>query len=117
MYIYTFNQRGKSHVIKMIGCVEYKGHVSVIMPFFESVSIRDIVSSMKVQNVQFYFKSLFKALKHIHSHNVIHRDIKPGNILYDPLLNSFSVIDFGLAHYVCIIFNIKFLLIRKLGNV
>ena len=38
-----------------------------------------------------------KVLKGLHSANIYHNDIKPGNILYDPSKRLFYLIDFGLA--------------------
>jgi serine/threonine-protein kinase len=38
-----------------------------------------------------------EALDYAHKQNVVHRDIKPGNIMYDPVSGSVKVADFGIA--------------------
>jgi serine/threonine protein kinase len=43
------------------------------------------------------FPRVCRAIQYAHEHRVIHRDLKPGNILVDREGNPF-VIDFGLAH-------------------
>lgn len=37
------------------------------------------------------------ALGYAHEQNVVHRDVKPGNIMYDPADNTVKVIDFGIS--------------------
>lgn len=50
-------------------------------------------------DVQEYIRQLLTALRHVHSHNIIHRDIKPNNFLYDIETKKGGLVDFGLAQY------------------
>jgi predicted ATPase/signal transduction histidine kinase/tRNA A-37 threonylcarbamoyl transferase component Bud32 len=37
------------------------------------------------------------ALSHLHEHHVIHKDINPSNLVWDPATRTLSIIDFGIA--------------------
>jgi eukaryotic-like serine/threonine-protein kinase len=45
------------------------------------------------------FKDLCVGLKHLHSHGIVHRDIKPQNIFYEQASNKFVIGDLGIAQF------------------
>jgi protein brassinosteroid insensitive 2 len=47
--------------------------------------------------VKCYLYQLLSGLSHVHSHNVIHRDIKPDNLLVNPSGHELKLSDFGSA--------------------
>lgn len=47
--------------------------------------------------VQSYVYQILKAMQFCHAHRVLHRDLKPQNILIDRASNTVKVADFGLA--------------------
>jgi len=44
-----------------------------------------------------YIKQILSALKYIHQHNIIHRDVKPENMLLSADLKTVKLCDFGLS--------------------
>ena len=48
---------------------------------------------------RYYFRQLIEALEYLHSNCVVHRDLKPQNILFDTNFDL-KVTDFGLATIV-----------------
>ncbi|VVC43323.1 Hypothetical protein CINCED_3A002342 [Cinara cedri] len=53
---------------------------------------------MDANELRLYIKNLLIALQRIHSFNIVHRDVKPSNFLYNRSTSTFMLTDFGLAH-------------------
>ena len=80
-----------------------KGLTSAGMPFFvmdfvEGITLKDALKNSKLSDRRKLriIIQVAKALGYAHRNNVIHRDIKPGNILLDREGNA-RVVDFGIA--------------------
>lgn len=52
--------------------------------------------SMPLYQIRSFMRQLFKALEYCHSHSIMHRDVKPGNILVDRK-GHIQLSDFGCA--------------------
>lgn len=52
---------------------------------------------MGVEDIRHYIYELLLGLKELKSLGIYHRDIKPGNFLYNPETKRGMIIDFGLA--------------------
>lgn len=48
---------------------------------------------------RYYLYQLFKALDYCHSKGVMHRDVKPQNIIVNPQKKILKLIDWGLAEF------------------
>ena len=55
---------------------------------------------MEEKDVKRIAMQLFGALNYIHESNIVHRDIKLDNILYDQKINQIKIIDFGFAENI-----------------
>lgn len=89
--------RGCDSVCPLITAFRSTDQVCAILPYFRHADFRDYFRKMTVADMAIYLRSLFTALASVHSHGILHRDIKPTNFLYDPATRRGVLVDFGLA--------------------
>ncbi|PKX91577.1 serine/threonine protein kinase CDC7 [Aspergillus novofumigatus IBT 16806] len=89
--------RGCRSVCPLITAFRHQDQVVAVLPFFPHTDFRIQYRTFMVADMRHYFRSLFTALNSVHKHNILHRDIKPTNFLYNPELREGVLVDFGLA--------------------
>ncbi|KAG9095145.1 hypothetical protein FRC06_010088 [Ceratobasidium sp. 370] len=97
--------RGCRHVSQLITAFRDEDQVVCVMPYHRSVDFRDYFQAFPVSSLQTYFRHLFRALRDVHARDIIHRDVKPANFLFNPGDGpdgtGWGVLcDFGLAQRV-----------------
>jgi len=86
------------HILQLFDSGEIDGYLFYVMPYVEGETLRNRIDREKqlpVDEAVALASKVAGALQHAHEHGVIHRDIKPGNILLqggEPV-----VADFGIA--------------------
>eukprot|EP00106_Octopus_bimaculoides_P017804 XP_014785246.1 PREDICTED: cell division cycle 7-related protein kinase-like isoform X2 [Octopus bimaculoides] len=89
---------GKNNVMGVELCLRNKDHIVIGMPYFYHDKLQDCLTSLTPKEIQCYMKNLLIALSHVHEYDIIHRDVKPSNFLFNRKTQQFSLVDFGLAH-------------------
>lgn len=76
------------------------GHICMVMPFIDGKKLKYILKQhelgLDLYISMHYAMQIAQALAHAHKHEVIHRDIKPDNIIVTPG-NDIRMLDFGVA--------------------
>lgn len=92
---------GGPNVMKMFDVIKLKGHPALVLEYIHSVdaNVDRTYSSLTPSEVQYFMRELLTAIAFIHKQKVIHRDIKPHNVLIDRSRRSIRLIDFGLAMF------------------
>jgi serine/threonine protein kinase len=86
------------HILPLFDSGEADGFLFYVMPYVEGETLRDRldrVRQLPVDEAVSIAKAVAQALQHAHDRGVIHRDIKPGNILIQD--GQPVVSDFGIA--------------------
>jgi eukaryotic-like serine/threonine-protein kinase len=86
------------HIIPLLSAGEAGGRLYYTMPFVEGESLRERLDrdgELPIPDAVRLLCEIARALRHAHRHGIVHRDIKPGNILLGG--DQAQVTDFGLA--------------------
>ncbi|XP_076087662.1 cell division cycle 7-related protein kinase-like [Mytilus galloprovincialis] len=89
---------GCDNVMGVELCIRQRDHVVIVMPYFPHEKFQDYMLTMSLLEVQAYMKNLLVSLRRVHQFNIIHRDVKPSNFLYNSSTKQYALVDFGLAH-------------------
>ena len=95
--------RKKNHpnIIECKEVIKRKKNIYIIMEYCDSEDLSAImIYPIKEKYVRYYFNQLMKGLKYLYEINIIHRDIKPKNILLTKKKKILKIADFGLAKII-----------------
>lgn len=95
------NLQGGPNIIKFISPVQNNLHgcKALIFEYIENVPFNELDSILTDEDVRYYVYELLKALEWCHSKGIIHRDVKPQNVMVDHKRKKLALIDWGLAEF------------------
>lgn len=77
---------------------EYEGAPWLAMEFVDGGTLSSLKGSLEWGELKLILLDVLEALGHAHARGMIHRDIKPGNVLLDSRSRFIKLTDFGLVH-------------------
>jgi len=87
------------HIVKLLTVDIIDGNIIMVMEYIKGTDIETLIDEeekLSVKTSLHYFKQILSALEFAHKHKVIHRDIRPSNILIDEK-NNIKITDFGTS--------------------
>ncbi|XP_031842280.2 mitogen-activated protein kinase 15 isoform X1 [Nomia melanderi] len=101
MFLLSFANH--ENIIRLIGLHKADNDRDIYLVFeFMEIDLHNVIKKgnlLKDIHKVFIMYQLFRAIKYIHSGNVIHRDLKPSNVLLNSQCHC-KIADFGLARSV-----------------
>ncbi len=87
------------HIVKLLTVDIIDGTIIMVMEYIKGTDIETLIDEeekLSIKTSLHYFKQILSALEFAHKHKVIHRDIRPSNILLDEK-NNIKITDFGTS--------------------
>jgi serine/threonine protein kinase len=76
------------------------GKFLIVFQFIEGQTLKELIAekgAIPISQARGWFHQLASALEYAHALNIIHRDVKPDNIIITPNKESAYLVDFGIA--------------------
>lgn len=72
---------------------------SLIFEYVDNTDFRILYPKLSDYDIRYYINELLKALDYCHSKGIMHRDVKPHNVMIDHEKRQLRLIDWGLAEF------------------
>ncbi|KAL8546408.1 hypothetical protein ACS0TY_006221 [Phlomoides rotata] len=95
------NLCGGPNIVKLLDIVrdQHSKTPSLIFEFVNSTDFKVLYPTLTDYDIRYYIYELLKALDYCHSQGIMHRDVKPHNVMIDHELRKLRLIDWGLAEF------------------
>ena len=88
-------------VVKIISYGDYQGYTYTVTPYYSGISLREYISKggrFSFDELKdFIIPSIVQSLNIIHSIDIVHKDLKPDNIIMTEKNRQLVLIDFGIS--------------------
>lgn len=95
------NLREGINIISLLDVVQDPASktTALVFEFVENIDFRTLYPKFTPTDIKFYMFELLKALDCAHSLGIMHRDVKPHNVMIDHPRRKLRLIDWGLAEF------------------
>uniref|UniRef100_A0A061S5M4 non-specific serine/threonine protein kinase n=1 Tax=Tetraselmis sp. GSL018 TaxID=582737 RepID=A0A061S5M4_9CHLO len=95
------NLYGGPNVIRLLDVVrdQQSKTPSLIFEYINNTDFKVLYPTLSDYDIRYYIFELLKALDYCHSQGIMHRDVKPHNVMIDHEERKLRLIDWGLAEF------------------
>jgi casein kinase II subunit alpha len=95
------NLAGGTNVIALLDIVmdPQSKTPSLIFEYVDNTDFKTLYPTLNDMDIRYYMFEVLKALDFAHSNGIMHRDVKPHNIMIDHAQRKLRLIDWGLAEF------------------
>ncbi|RZC11865.1 Casein kinase II subunit alpha-1 isoform B [Glycine soja] len=95
------NLCGGPNIVKLLDIVrdQHSKTPSLIFEYVNSTDFKVLYPTLTDYDIRYYIYELLKAIDYCHSQGIMHRDVKPHNVMIDHELRKLRLIDWGLAEF------------------
>mmetsp|Transcript_81110 Transcript_81110/g.94548 ORF Transcript_81110/g.94548 Transcript_81110/m.94548 type:complete len:350 (-) Transcript_81110:167-1216(-) len=95
------NLQNGPNIVQLYDAVRdpYSKTPSFVFEYVNASDFRTLFPTLSDMEVRFYIFEVLKALEYAHSMGIMHRDVKPHNVMIDHEQKKVKLIDWGLAEF------------------
>ncbi|KAH9537551.1 hypothetical protein CY35_16G058800 [Sphagnum magellanicum] len=95
------NLCGGPNIVKLLDIVrdQQSKTPSLVFEYVNNTDFKVLYPTLTDYDIRFYIYELLKALDFCHSQGIMHRDVKPHNVMIDHEQRKLRLIDWGLAEF------------------
>ncbi|KAI4324834.1 hypothetical protein MLD38_030286 [Melastoma candidum] len=95
------NLCGGPNIVKLLDIVrdQQSKTPSLIFEYVNNTDFKALYPTLSNYDIRYYIYELLKALDYCHSQGIMHRDVKPHNVMIDHEQRKLRLIDWGLAEF------------------
>ena len=92
---------GGPNVIRLYDvCKDPRSSVrSLIFEYVNNINFKELYPTFTHYDIRYYLYEVLKALEYAHANGIMHRDVKPHNVMIDHEQRKLRLIDWGLAEF------------------